>query len=129
MESQNYYRPIDLATAQQIQERLGRQSAYAHSTTERQGTEASSGLSEQPVPLLTAQEIMQLADEEILCFHRRLPPFQIRRMDWRQHPALTERRNLPPPQLQPLPQIADLPLEIARTFRFPQGYIDPDRQN
>ncbi len=129
MESQLYYRPIDLATAQQIQERLGKQSAYAHSTTERQGAEASLGLSEQAVPLLTAQEIMQLADEEILCFHRQLPPFQIKRMDWRQHPLLTHRRSLPVPELSPLPQLADLPPEIAQTFRFPQGYIDPDRRN
>ena len=129
MESQLYYRPIDLATAQQIQERLGKQSAYAHSTTERQGTEGSQGLSEQPIPLLTAQEIMQLSDEEIICFHRRLPPFQIRRMDWRNHPFLTQRHSLPVPELRPLPQIADLPIEIGQTFRFPHGYIDPDRRN
>lgn len=129
MESQIYYRPIDLATAQQIQERLGKQSAYAHSTTEREGIEPSQGLSEQPIPLLTAQEIMQLSDEDIICFHRQLPPFQIRRMDWRHHPTLAQRRNIPVPQLPTLPQIADLPTEIAQTFRFPHGYIDPDRRN
>jgi hypothetical protein len=72
---------------------------------------------------------MQLKDEEIICFHRRLPPFQITRMDWRKHPALTQRRQIPPPQLSPLPQIAPLPLEIAQTFRFPGGYIDPDMLN
>jgi type IV secretion system protein VirD4 len=129
MESQIYYRPIDLATAQQIQERLGNQSGYAHSTTERQGADPSVGLTEQPIPLLTAQDIMQLADEDIIGFHRRLPPFQIRRMDWRQHPLLTQRQNLPVPKLRLLPRIADLPTAIAQTYRFPQGYIDPDRQN
>src|SRR5207249_3256463 len=72
METQLYYRPTDLSTANYLQERCGKQSAYAHSTTEREGAEASQGLSEQPIPLLTAQDIMQLRDEEIICFHRRL---------------------------------------------------------
>jgi type IV secretion system protein VirD4 len=129
MESQLYYRPIDLSTAQHLEVKLGKQSAYAHSTTEREGEEISEGLSEQGIPLLTAQEIMQLKDEDIICFHRRLPPFKITRMDWRQHPTLKQRRNIPAPQLSPLPQIADLPGEIAQTFRFPHGYIDPDMLN
>lgn len=129
MESQIYYRPIDLATAQHLEVKLGKQSAYAYSTTEREGAEPSEGLSEQAIPLLTAQDIMQLKDEEIICFHRRLPPFKISRMDWRQHPILKQRHSIPAPEVQPLPQIADLPMEIARTFRFPHGYIDPDMKN
>jgi type IV secretory pathway TraG/TraD family ATPase VirD4 len=129
METQLYYRPTDLATAHYLQERCGKQSAYAHSTTEREGAETSEGLSEQAIPLMTAQDIMQLRDEEMICFHRRLPPFTISRMDWRQHPTLAQRRQIPAPQLQPLPHIADLPKEIAQTFRFPHGYIDPDMVN
>ncbi|MFL5697233.1 MAG: type IV secretory system conjugative DNA transfer family protein [Ktedonobacteraceae bacterium] len=129
MESQLYYRPIDLATAQHLEVKLGKQSAYAYSITEREGTEPSEGQTEQPIPLLTAQEIMQLKDEEMICFHRRLPPFKISRMDWRQHPTLTQRRNIPAPQLFPLTQIADLPTEISQTFRLPHGYIDPDMLN
>jgi type IV secretion system protein VirD4 len=129
METQLYYRPTDLATAHYLEARLGKQSAYAHSTTEREGAETSEGLSEQPIPLLTAQDIMQLKDEEMICFHRRLPPFTINRMDWRQHPTLIQRRQIPAPQLPPLPQITDLPMEIAQTFRFPHGYIDPDMLN
>jgi type IV secretion system protein VirD4 len=129
METQLYYRPTDLSTATYLEARLGMQSGYAHSTTEREGAETSEGRSEQAIPLLRAQDIMQLRDEEIICFHRRLPPFQIRRMDWRQHPELKQRRSIPVPQLSPLPQIADLPGEIVQTFRFPQGYIDPDMLN
>src|SRR5205807_2465594 len=106
-----------------------KQSAYAYSITEREGAEPSEGQTEQPIPLLTAQEIMQLRDEEIICFHRRLPPFKISRMDWRHHPELQQRRSLPAPKLFPLPQIADLPTEISQTFRFPHGYIDPDMVN
>ncbi len=129
MENQIYHRPTDLATANYLQERLGKQSAYAHSTTEREGAQTSEGQTEQAIPLLTAQDIMQLKDEEIICFHRRLPPFKITRMDWRQHPTLKQRRQIPPPQLARLPQIADLPVEIAQTLRFPHGYIDPDMVN
>ncbi len=129
MESQLYYRPLDLATAQHLDMKLGRQSAYAHSTTERDGEETSQGHTEQSIPLLTAQEIMQLRDEEIIGFHRRLPPFKIKRMDWRTHPLLQQKRNLTPPELSPLPPIADMPMEIARTYRFSHGYLDPDRLN
>ena len=48
----DFYRPIDLATAQHLEVKLGRQSAYAHSTTEREGTETAQGLLEQPIPFL-----------------------------------------------------------------------------
>src|SRR5262249_16346248 len=76
METHLYYPPNDLATAQQIQERLGKQSAYAHSSTLKEGEETSSGLSEQGIPLMTAQEIMYQKEEEIICFHRRFFPFR-----------------------------------------------------
>lgn len=72
---------------------------------------------------------MQQKDEDILCFHRRLPPFKLHRMVWRKHELLKQKYSLPVPELSPLPQIADLPTEIAQTFRFPHGYIDPDMQN
>src|SRR5205823_13792545 len=129
METQIYHRPTDLSTAQYLELRCGKQSAYAHSITEREGTEPSEGQTEQAIQLLTAQEIMQLRDEDIICFHRRLPPFKITRMDWRHHPILTQRRHISAPELPTLPQIADLPIEIGQTFRFPHGYIDPDMRN
>ena len=129
MEYHLYYPPNDLLTAKHMEHWLGDVSAYAHSTTSKDGEEVQEGLTERAIPLLTAQEIMQQKDEDIICFHRRLPPFTIKRMDWRNHPELRQRRNAPVPQLLPLPQIADLPGEIAQTFRFPHGYIDPDRKN
>ncbi len=127
MESQIYYRPTDLATAQYLEDRLGSRSAYAHSTTERVGAETSEGHSERPIPLLTAQDILQLKDEEIIGFHRRLPPFKISRADWRRHPTLSKRQGLPTPVLPTLPEIADIPVEIGETLSYPGGgYIDPD---
>jgi len=126
METHLYYPPNDLATAQQIQERLGKQSAYAHSHTLKEGEETSSGLSEQGVPLMTPQEIMYQDDEAVICFHRRLHPFKLKRMDFRQHEPFRQTYSLPVPELPLLPQITDLPTEITQTFRFPHGYIDPD---
>ena len=97
----------------------------------REGLEDSLGFSEQGVPLMTAQEIKQLRDDQIIGFHRRLPAFQAKRMDWRYFPQLAKRRNIPPPTLSPLPQIDE---SIAanlwqRKEQVLDGYIDPDMIN
>src|SRR6266702_2561285 len=128
METHLYYPPNDLVTAKHIEERLGDKSEYAHSTTSKDGEETSEGLSERGVPLLTAQEISQLSDEEMICFHRRLPPFKITRMDWRRHPTLKQRRSIPAPELSPLPPIADMPEQGggSQTAHPPAAYLDPD---
>jgi hypothetical protein len=81
MESQIYYRPSSQETAEYLERCLGRISEYAQSHTEREGTKISQGHSEQGVALLTAQEIRQMGDEDIIGFHRRLQPFQAKRMD------------------------------------------------
>ncbi len=128
METHLYYPPNDIITAKYLEDWLGDTSAYAHSITAKEGEETSEGLTERGVPLLTAQEISQLSDEEIICFHRRLPPCKITRMDWRRHPILVQRRSISAPELAPLPQITDMPMEKApaQTYRFPSGYFDVD---
>jgi type IV secretion system protein VirD4 len=128
METQVYYRPADLATAEHLERCLGRQSAFAHSATIREGEETSQGLSEQGIPLLTAQEIRQMKDEDIIGFHRHLPPFTLKRVDWRHHTTLQQRRSIKAPQLPPLPQIADIPEHPGgdRTSQPNALYIDPD---
>src|SRR5437667_7626491 len=125
MESHLYYRPTDLATAKYLEERLGSKSAYAHSTTSREGAETSEGLSERPIPLLAAQEILQLKDEEIIGFHRNLPPFKMKRIDWRTYPLFKQRRNMPAPQLSPLPDLAEISLRQSQKH-VSDVYIDPD---
>lgn len=124
MESQIYYRPTDLATAQYLEDRLGSRSAFAHSHTMREGEETSSGLSERPIPLLTAQAILQLKDEEIIAFHRRLPPFKIKRVDWRTHALLSQRQRIPAPELSTLPEVTEIP--VSQTFASSNGFVDPD---
>jgi len=124
MESQLYYRPTDVATARYVEERCGRQSAYAHQTTEQQGGHTSEGRSEQAIPLLSAHDFLRYKDHEVIGFHRSLPPFKLERMDWRLHPILQKRRMVPPLQLPALPVIADVPM-MPGLHR--SHYIDPDR--
>jgi type IV secretory pathway TraG/TraD family ATPase VirD4 len=127
MDTQIYYRPTDQDTADYLEHALGRRSDYAHSKTLREGGEASQGLSEQGVPLMTAQEIKQLRDDEIIGFHRRLPAFKAKRMDWRHHPILSQRRRILPPVLTPLPQLeGSLPTTVWQRAEKASSYIDPD---
>src|SRR3989440_3576081 len=108
MESQLYYRPTDVATARYVEERCGRRSAFAHHTTEQHGGYSSEGRSEQAVPLLSTQDFMRYQDHEVIGFHRALPPFKLRRMDWRQHSLLQQRRSIPAPALPTLTPLSAL---------------------
>ncbi len=130
METQIYYRPSNQETAEYLERSLGKKSDYAKSQTMREGTETSQGRSEQGIPLMTAWEIKQLKDEEIIGFHRRLPPFKAKRMDWRNSSLLTKRQNMLAPQLSPLPQLSDKSQRLiwARGEEFSSSYIDPDRR-
>jgi type IV secretory pathway TraG/TraD family ATPase VirD4 len=116
-------------TADYLEHCLGRKSQYARSETLREGTATSEGRSEQGIPLMTSQDIKQLKDEDIIGFHRRLPPFRAKRMDWRLFPDLVQRQVIPAPHLAALPVLDGRFADIAgqRTEHFPNGYLDPDR--
>jgi type IV secretion system protein VirD4 len=131
METQVFYRPGNQVTADYLEHCLGRRSEYAHSQTLREGEETSQALSEQGIPLMTAQEIKQLGDEDIIAFHRRLPAFKAKRMDWRHFPHLVQRRSIPPLQLSLLPQLKDRRPNTVwrRSDQAASVYIDPDRIN
>src|SRR5205085_9676347 len=128
MESQIYYRPTDLSTAQYLELRCGDKSAYAKSTTSREGEVKSEGRAERPIPLLTAQEMLQLKDEDVIGFHRRLPPFKMKRVEWWRYPLLKKRRSIPPPQLPILPKVADIPDVPLESMHTTNGYIDQDME-
>jgi type IV secretory pathway TraG/TraD family ATPase VirD4 len=115
LESQVFYRPSELATAQWLEERLGQVSGYARSySADLVGQRRSEGRAERPVPLLSAQEILQLPAEHVLVFHRELPPAGLWRADWREHAALVSRHGMPVPPVQALPPTPGLPpLESA----------------
>ena len=125
MESQLYYRPSNLQTAEYLERALGRRSEYAHSQTTRETGPGSTGLSEQGVPLMTAGDIKQMGDEEVVGFHRNLPPMKLTRMDWRYHSQLVQRQNLPAPKLEALPPLTDLQLRYTDPLTDDE-LIDPD---
>lgn len=125
MESQIYYRPASQETAEYLERCLGWISQYAHSQTKREGTNVSQGLSEQRVPLMTATEIKQLRDQDTLAFHRNLAPIRLTRMDWRNHPTLTKRHNLKPPELPTLPPLTDIQIRATDPLTD-DSPIDPD---
>jgi type IV secretory pathway TraG/TraD family ATPase VirD4 len=82
---------------------------------------------EQGIPLMTAQEIKQMSDERIICFHRQLPPFLAKRMDWRRFPVLKERHMMPPPELSLLPELTEtLPVLTPQSNGQVTGFINPD---
>jgi type IV secretory pathway TraG/TraD family ATPase VirD4 len=124
MDSQIFYRPKQ-ETADYLEHALGRKSDYAHSSTSRQGGGESLGLSEQGVPLMSADEIKQLQDSDIVLFHANLRPVRARRMNWREHPVLRHRQAMPAPRLPPLPPLTTVALRRLQTTAS-DDLINPD---
>ena len=106
---------------------LGDKSGFAHSQNKHE-SEVSEGSSEQRIPLMTARAIKKLGTEEVMVFYRDLDPAILRRLDWRRFPVLTQRHQIPPPLIFPLPQIEDSLHENAwqKTEQLAYPYIDPD---
>jgi type IV secretory pathway TraG/TraD family ATPase VirD4 len=76
---------------------------------------------------MTAHEIKQMPDEDIIGFHRQLPPFMAKRMDWRHFPDLVERQVIPSPELSALPELAEtLPILASQSNSQLSGFINPD---
>ena len=106
-----YYPPNDVETAYRIERWLGRKSGFASSHQERGSGDkhSSEGKSEQAVPLMTAQKISEMEDNEILVKHRNKPPIRAIRMDWRDHPELILRRAMEPVKLTPIAELTSIP--------------------
>jgi type IV secretory pathway TraG/TraD family ATPase VirD4 len=69
---------------------------------------------------MTANQIKQMDDSDILVFHHNLPPFKARRMNWLEHPVLRDRQAKAPPKLSALPPLT--PIEL----RSPLSPADED---
>jgi type IV secretory pathway TraG/TraD family ATPase VirD4 len=119
MDTQIFYRQRR-ATAKYLEIELGRKSEYSHSHSTREGGHETQGMSEQGVPLMTANQIKQMEDFDVLVFHHNLPPFRARRMNWLEHPILRDRQAKKPPALSPLPPLTPV------AFRFPLSPADED---
>src|SRR5205823_2913743 len=121
METQIYYRPDDLSTAQYLENRVGKKSAYARSETTREGGERSQGKSEQGIPLMNAQDFMQMKEHQVLLFHRNLPPIRAHRVSWIGNPLFEKYRKIPPPTL---PTIPECEVQLSSQAHIPlDGYI------
>jgi type IV secretion system protein VirD4 len=129
LDSQLFYRPSELATAEFLEQRLGQVSAYARSYTRaRDGSRESKARSERPVPLLVAQEVLQLPAHQVIAFHRDLPPALLDRANWLQQPALRARHGLPVPavvELPPAPRLPDLDQPPPSDLPVGRGPIGP----
>jgi type IV secretory pathway TraG/TraD family ATPase VirD4 len=119
IDTQIFYRQRR-ATAKYLEEELGRRSAYSRSQTSRDGGYETQGMAEQGVFLMTANQIKQMEDSDILVFHHNLPPFRARRMNWLEHPILRQRQAKQPPKLSLLPLL--MPIEL----RSPLTPVDDD---
>jgi type IV secretion system protein VirD4 len=126
MDTQIFYRQRR-ATAKYLEEELGRRSDYSHSQSRREGGYETQGMSEQGVPVMTANQIKQMQDSDILVFHHNLPAFRARRMNWLEHPVLRERQAMRPPALSPLPPLTGLELRSLQTPAF-DAFVDPDER-
>jgi type IV secretory pathway TraG/TraD family ATPase VirD4 len=126
MECEIFYRQRK-ATAKYLEEEFGRKSEYSHSESRREGGHETQGMSEQGVPLMTANQIKQMDDPDILVFHHNLPPFKARRMNWLEHPSLSLRSAMRPPALSPLPPLT--PIALRRIPILPtDDLINPDER-
>jgi type IV secretory pathway TraG/TraD family ATPase VirD4 len=126
MDTQIFYRQRR-ATAKYLEEELGRRSEYSHSESRREGGYETQGMSEQGVSVMTANQIKQMQDADILVFHHNLPAFRARRMNWLEHPVLRARSAIRPPALQQLPPLT--PIELRRAPILPTDELmNPDER-
>jgi type IV secretion system protein VirD4 len=125
MDTQMFYRQRR-ATAKYLEIELGRKSEYSHSKSTREGGNATQGMSEQGVPLMTASEIKQMEDFDVIVFHHNLPPFRARRMNWLEHPVLRDRQAMRPPALSCLPPLTPIELRSSSTPNADDELMNPD---
>jgi type IV secretory pathway TraG/TraD family ATPase VirD4 len=126
MDTQIFYRQRR-ATAKYLEGELGRKSEYSHSRSQREGGHETEGMSEQGVSLMTANQIKQMEDWDILVFHHNLPPFRARRMNWLEHSILTQRQAMKPPARSPLPPLTPIELRSLQPS-FAVDFVDPDER-
>jgi type IV secretion system protein VirD4 len=121
METQLFYRQSGLATSEYVEKRLGKKSDFAHSKTTHGHEAHSEGEVEQAVSLMTAQDVAELSDEEIIILHRNRKPIRAKRMDFRNFPELGRLTTTPPSALPTLPDpdpIPDLSPDFPHSDEF-----------
>jgi type IV secretion system protein VirD4 len=144
VETQLYFRPDDLPTAEFLERRFGRHSRFATSHTRYADKEGSEGLAEQGVALMTAQEIMRASARTVFALHRDNWPMLLSRLEYYRDSLLARRAAIPPPTLPKLPAPEEGGASDPhnggnhspthgytlweKSRKFPHGYIDPDKR-
>jgi hypothetical protein len=78
------------------------------------------------VEFITAWDIQRMADDEIIGFHRDVPPFRAKRMNYLNFPELVRRSKLAPPPVHQLPAAPDIPDLPGHSSPDEPEFIDPD---
>ena len=128
MDSIVFYRPAtgNRSTGKYLEDSLGERSGFARSETEHEGEQTSEGKSERAIPLLTAWDIQRMGDSDIIGFHRDIPPFRAKRMNYLNFPELVGRSKIAPPPVSQLPEVPDIPdLAASLSADIPE-FFDPD---
>jgi type IV secretory pathway TraG/TraD family ATPase VirD4 len=95
--------PDDFETMAHIERLLGYTSGYARSKSEHEGGGATTGESEQRIPLIPAHETDLIGETEVIIKRSGVRPILAQRLDWRRFPELEERRRIPAPKIPELP--------------------------
>jgi type IV secretory pathway TraG/TraD family ATPase VirD4 len=112
--------PLDNDGAKFLEEALYYTSGFAHSTNAHEGG-TSQGENEQRVPLMSADAIKQLGEDEekVLSFRKGVRPTIAQRLDWRDFPELVQRANLQPPDVPDLHPFESRAVTIGMNRRAP----------
>ena len=128
MESIVFYRPAtgNRSTGKYLEDTLGERSGFARSETEHDGERPSESKSERAIPLLTAWDIQRMGDTDIIGFHRDIPPFRAKRMNYLNFPELVRRSRKAPPRVDLLPDVTDIPDLTGQSEGELPEFFDPD---
>jgi type IV secretion system protein VirD4 len=121
--------PDDFETMAHIERLLGYTSGYARSKSEHVGGGATTGESEQRIPLIPAHETDLIGETSVIVKRSGVRPILAERLDWRSLPELVERRRMSAPKISELPpfdhnsaewQCQTLPAEGPSWFLSPE---------
>jgi len=113
-EHQVFYRPSDMVTAEHISTHLGQVTTVARGTSVGNDGRRSDSVTERTSPLLPAAEVRQMADRQVVAFHRGMAPMRLERCDWRTDKVLTSRHGARPPTVPALPELAAEAVPVAK---------------
>jgi type IV secretion system protein VirD4 len=126
-ETQIFRRPASMELAYKLQHWLGDKSGFAASESKHEGA-VSSGSSEREIPLMTAQEIKKMDDDDLIVWHRDIPAFRAKNIKWWEVSLLRQRQAIPAPEPPVLPPLTEIrpPTTAPKTAQLSSWHTDPN---